>query len=221
MASSPTQAFFTKQEIIDRMVEKRREMGNDARADFNLALLILGSALFGNKLKSGRDYGEHPIHVGMINTRSHSKQIIGILHDVVEDSDWTLDDLRTVGFSERIVSAVDGLTHRPDELYFDTVERGSKNPDTVDRKIEDLSHNMDTSRNTALITEKDVERIHKYTIARAYLVSIKQGDTQPGSPVAAFVATDPDFVKQPRAAEIVKKYSTPKAPAPLKTIFKP
>ena len=101
-------SFFTKEEIIDRMVEKRVEFGDGARADFNLALLILGSALFEKRLKSGNDYGEHPVHVGMTNTRSTDKKVIGILHDVVEDSDWTLDDLRTVGFSERIVSAVDG-----------------------------------------------------------------------------------------------------------------
>ncbi len=140
-------SFFSKDEIIARMQEKRAELGADkVRADTNMALLILGSALFENRLKSGRDYGEHPVHVGVSNTRSNSKRIIGLLHDVVEDSDWTVDDLRKVGFSERIVKAVEAMTHTKAEPYFDAIERCSLNPDAVDKKIEDLSHNMDMSR---------------------------------------------------------------------------
>ena len=201
--------FFTKEEIIDRMVEKRVEFGDGARADFNLALLILGSALFEKRLKSGNDYGEHPVHVGMTNTRSTDKKVIGILHDVVEDSDWTLDDLRTVGFSERIVSAVDGMTHRPNEPYFGTLQRCGLNSDSIDKKIEDLSHNMDASRLTALMTEKEFERTNKYKIALAYLVSVKKGETTPGTTVIDFVMSCSDFKGDTAAITLAQKYSSP------------
>ena len=207
-------SFFTKEEIIDRMVEKRAELGDGARADFNMALLILGSALFDKRLKSGHDYGEHPVHVGMANTRSTDKMIIGILHDVVEDSEWTLDDLSTVGFSERIVFAVDGMTHRPNEPYFGTLQRCGLNIDSIDKKIEDLSHNMDTSRMTSLMTEKDFERTNKYKIALAYLVSIKKGRTAPGTRVIDFVKSCSDFKGDSAAIALAQKYSSlPKKPA--------
>jgi len=208
-------AFFTKEEIIERMKKKHVELGDGARADFNLALLILGSSLFEKRLKSGNDYGEHPVHVGMNNTRSNTKKIIGILHDVVEDSDWTLDDLRTVGFSERIVSAVDGMTHRKGELYFDSIERCSKNKDSIDKKIEDLSHNMDQSRNSIFLRDKDVERIHKYMIAREYLLNVKKGKLQAGSSIIEFVRLSSVFNQAAtkkealhNAATVAKKFSS-------------
>jgi len=205
--------FFLKREIIARMQEKRAEMGDDARADFNLALLILGSALFENRLKSGKDYGTHPVHVAMANTRSDAKQIIGILHDVVEDSDWVLDDLRAVGFSERIVAGVDGMTHRPGELYFDSIQRCGRNPDSLDKKIEDLSHNMDMSRTPALPKDKDMERLKKYIIAHTYLVAIKKGDIPAGTPVFAFVIVSPEFAAQrDEAVKIAEKYTTKNTP---------
>lgn len=212
-------AFFTKDEILQRVQEKRAQFEFNKtlpapRADMNLALMILGSALFDQRLKSGRDYGEHPVHVGMSNTRSNTKRIIGILHDVVEDSEWTVDDLRAVGFSERIVSAVDAMTHREGELYFDSIERCSRNRDALDKKIEDLSHNMDMSRTENFVREKDVERTNKYVIARAYLVAIKKGYIDAGSSIADFVANRADLSANPLAAQLVDKYrSKPAATA--------
>ena len=202
-------AFFTKDEIMARMQEKRAELGTDkVRADTNLALLILGSALFENRLKSGRDYGEHPVHVGVSNTRSNSKRIIGLLHDVVEDSEWTIDDLRKVGFSERVVKAVEAMTHTKAEPYFDAIERCSLNRDAVDKKIEDLSHNMDMSRVERFTGDKDVERLNKYTISRAFLVAVKKGKVQPGSSIPDFVRTRDDLANAPAVPVLLKKYSS-------------
>ncbi len=203
--------FFTKQEIIQRMIEKRAELGEGVRADYNLALIILGSALFEKRLKSGEDYGTHPIHVGMTNTRSLKKKIVGILHDVVEDSDWTLDDLRAVGFKDEIVDAVDAMTHRDGELYFDSIRRAGLNLIATDKKIEDLSHNMDQSRHYAMMTDKDVERTNKYKIAHAYLVAIKKGDIPRGTRVIDFVKNAPLFAGNPEALRLAQKYTTPAA----------
>lgn len=214
-------SFFTKQEIIARMIEKRVELGADARADFNLALLILGSALFEKRLKSGEDYGTHPVHVGMTNTRSLKKKIVGILHDVVEDSDWTCDDLRTVGFSDEIVDAVDAMTHRAGELYFDSIERCGLNDIAIDKKIEDLSHNMDMSRHYGMVSAKDVERTNKYKISHAYLVAIKKGDIARGTSVIDFISNDARFSADAEAMRVGVKYSTPKPDAKkLKPAFR-
>lgn len=201
-------AFFTKSEIIDRMAEKRAELGDSVRADYNLALIILGSSLFEKRLKSGEDYGTHPVHVGMSNTRSLKKKIVGILHDVVEDSDWTLDDLRAVGFRAEIVDAVDAMTHRDGELYFDSIERAGLNLIGTDKKIEDLTHNMDMSRHYGMVSPKDVERTNKYKISHAYLVAIKKGDIKRGSRVIDFVATSPLFAGQEEPMRVARKYST-------------
>ena len=202
-------ALFSKDEIIQRMQEKRAELGaNAVRADTNLALVILGSALFENRLKSGRDYGEHPVHVGVSNTRSNTKRIIGLLHDVVEDSDWTIDDLRKVGFSERVVKGVEAMTHTKAEPYFDAIERCSLTPDAVDKKIEDLSHNMDMSRVERFTTEKDVERLNKYTLSRAFLVAVKKGKVKPGSSLPDFVKGRTDLSSGAVTPALLKKYSS-------------
>lgn len=205
--------FFSKEEIIQRMAEKRAEEGSSVRADYNLALIILGAALFEKRLKSGEDYGTHPVHVGMANTRSLKKKIVGILHDVVEDSNWTLDDLRAVGFREEIVAAVDAMTHRDDEGYFDTVFRAGLDLIATDKKIEDLSHNMDMSRHYAMVSPKDVERTNKYKIAHAYLVAIKKGDIRRGTPVLEFVKTSPQFADQVEPLRLAVKYTGAQPPA--------
>ncbi len=204
-------SFFSKEEIIQRMAEKRASEGSNVRADYNLALIILGSALFEKRLKSGEDYGTHPVHVGMSNTRSLKKKIVGILHDVVEDSDWTLDDLRAVGFRAEIVDAVDAMTHREGELYFDSIERAGLNLIGTDKKIEDLTHNMDMSRHYGMVSAKDVERTNKYKISHAYLVGIKKGDVARGSRVIDFVRSSPLFAGDAEALRVALKYTTPPA----------
>lgn len=203
-------AFFTKAEIMQRMIEKRAELNaeNPARADLNLALIILGSALFEKRLKSGRDYGEHPLFVGVNNTRSIAKIVIGLLHDIVEDSDWTLDNLRTVGFPERIVSAVDAMTKREDELYFDFIERCSLNSDAIDKKIEDISHNLDQSRSDLLVTERDMNRMNKYIVSKAYLIAVKKGRIETGSSIVDFIRSRPDFKNSLTVAQLVSLHSS-------------
>jgi (p)ppGpp synthase/HD superfamily hydrolase len=203
-------SLFSKDEILAR-IEKKKENGEEVRADINLALVILGSALFEQKQKSGEDYGSHPIHVGFKNTRSNTKRIIGILHDVVEDSDWEIADLKRAGFSDRICSAVDAMTHRHGELYFDSIERLSQNKDAIDRKIEDLSHNMDASRNSIFLKEKDLERNNKYMIARAYLVAVKKSKITAGTPIEDFISLSSHFNASAVSQDLLSKYSSRKA----------
>ena len=192
-----TAFFFSKQEILNRrhaeIADAKARGGEPSKAGMNLAILILGSALYGAKQWSGDDYAEHPLLVGLRNTRSTSKQIIGILHDVVEDSDWTLDDLRAVGFSERIVRGVEAVTKRDDEKYLEFIERCSLNSDGIDIKINDLEHNSTNTRNSRLLTEKQIGKQNIYILSYNYLVAVKKGEIEAGSSIHAYMRKHPDM----------------------------
>lgn len=66
------------------------------------------------------------------------------LHDTVEDTEWTLDDLRHETFHEDVVVAVDALTRRDGEPYFDYLARLAQNPDARRVKLHDMRHNLST-----------------------------------------------------------------------------
>lgn len=94
---------------------------------------------------NGRPYIEHPFRV-MNAGHTLSEKIVGVLHDVVEDSDWTLERLSGEGFSSEIISAIDALTRRKDELYDSYLERVKSNSLAVCVKRSDLTDNMDIRR---------------------------------------------------------------------------
>lgn len=104
--------------------------------------------------------------------RTEDEKIVGALHDVVEDSDWTFDDLRKAGFAEHIVAAVKALTKQSDdEDYEHFVERTRKNPLAIRVKLNDLQDNMDVRRIPGEMGEKDVKRMNKYLKAWRTLIS--------------------------------------------------
>lgn len=88
----------------------------------------------------------------------------GALHDVVEDTSWSLEDLRREGFSEDVVSAVDALTHRAGEEYFEYVRRAAAHPLARLVKASDVRDNLDTTRIPAM-TDRDRERLARYAHA--------------------------------------------------------
>ena len=76
----------------------------------------------------------------MLRLEGEAAQMVGVLHDLVEDTDTLFDDLRALGYAEDLVQALDCLTHRPDETYEQYVERAAANPlarrvKRADRKI--------------------------------------------------------------------------------------
>jgi hypothetical protein len=197
--------MFTKQEIIE---QRRKEVFNalarneePPKAGVTLAALIMTCAHYTQKQWSGEDYAEHPLLVGLRYTRSTAKQIIGILHDVVEDGGWTLDDLRTVGFDERIVAGVDGVTRRPGEKYFDFIERCSLNGDSIDVKINDLEHNSTWTRNNALMPLSKVDKQNIYIISYNYLVAVKKGEVESGTAIQDYIAQHPQLDPGPYLLE--------------------
>lgn len=96
------------------------------------------------------------------------ERIAAVLHDVVEDTHWTLDQLRVEGFSDSVIAAIDSLTRREGETYEDFVKRAAADPIGRVVKRADLLDNLDLSR-IANPTAKDAERAAKYRNALAVL----------------------------------------------------
>ena len=125
------------------------------------AIEIATEAHKGQFDKSGKDYIEHPLRV-MEMGKTEEEKIVGVLHDVVEDTDWTFEALSEEGFSKAVVDALRCVTKiSENENYDDFIERIKKNPLAVAVKINDLSDNMDIRR-LPYLSDKDVKRLKKY-----------------------------------------------------------
>ncbi len=124
------------------------------------AISIVALAHNGQKDKAGSPYLLHPLRM-MVQMKSETAMIVAILHDVVEDSTWTLEQLRERGFSEEVLTAVDCVTNRTGESYEKFIERVQTNPIARQVKIADLEDNMNIRR-ISEIKPKDLERLEKY-----------------------------------------------------------
>lgn len=119
--------------------------------------------------KSGKDYIGHPLRV-MEMGRTEEEKIVGVLHDVVEDTDWTFERLEAEGVSKEVIDALRCVTKiSENENYDDFIERVKKNPLAVAVKINDLSDNMDIRR-LPYLSDKDVKRLKKYLKAYKKLI---------------------------------------------------
>jgi (p)ppGpp synthase/HD superfamily hydrolase len=132
-------------------------------ADIEEAIRIAVEAHRGQKDRAGAPYVLHPLRM-MFRMQTEAERMAAVLHDVVEDTPWTLDDLRGHGFPEEVVEAVDHLTKREGESYEDFVRRAGAHPVARRVKIADLEDNMDVRR-TGTVTERDVERLTRYVRA--------------------------------------------------------
>ena len=111
-------------------------------------------------VEAGKIYILHPIRV-MLRGRNEVEQIVGILHDVVEDTPVTLDMLRLEGFSEEVLDAISCITKNEDEEYADFIDRVITNPLATQVKLYDLEDNMNRDR-IPFPTERDEQRFRKY-----------------------------------------------------------
>lgn len=126
----------------------------------NIALEIATNAHKGQKDLGGRDYIEHPKAVANL-LETDEEKTVGYLHDVLEDTSITEEDLVTMGISSEIVSAIKVLTKKRGEPYTEYIERVKENELARKVKIADLQHNMDLSR-ISNPTKRDFERLEKY-----------------------------------------------------------
>ena len=131
------------------------------------AMKLCYDAQKGQVHKSGLPYVFHPAHVAEQMT-DEATTIVALLHDVVEDTDYTLEDLAAEGFGEDILEAVALMTHEDDVPYLDYVAKLKDNPIARAVKLADLAHNSDLSR-IGEIDDETRERLEKYQKAIALL----------------------------------------------------
>ena len=147
------------------------------------AIEIAVSAHSGVTDKAGAPYILHPLRV-MFSLSGEVERIVGVLHDVVEDSpEWSFDRLIEEGFSDEVIAGIRGVTKLPDEedskeesaeskvkKYNRFVKRAALNPVSRAVKLADLTDNLDVTRLKS-VTEKDARRLSKYLAAREILLA--------------------------------------------------
>ncbi len=137
----------------------------------NKAMNLAYAAHHGQLDRSGIPYVLHPFHLAE-QMETEETVIVALLHDVVEDTEYTLEDLRQMGFPDSVMDALALITHDPSVPYLDYVERLKSDPIARAVKLADLTHNSDLSR-FPVVTEKDLERLKKYKEA---MIILKQGE---------------------------------------------
>ena len=119
--------------------------------------------------KSGMPYVFHPFHLAE-QMRDEDTTVVALLHDVIEDTDYTLDDLRELGFEDRMISAIALMTHDDAVPYMEYVAEIKKNPIARAVKLADLRHNSDMTR-LDTVSPWDEKRAKKYAEAIRLLES--------------------------------------------------
>lgn len=119
--------------------------------------------------KTGMPYVFHPFHLAEQMT-DELTTVCALLHDVVEDSEYTFEDLQGMGFPEEALSALRLLTHDEKVSYMDYVKTIAHNPIARAVKIADLRHNSDLTRMDR-VDERAIERTEKYKNALAFLTA--------------------------------------------------
>jgi len=135
-----------------------------------LGIEIATQAHKGQFDKGGKPYILHPLHV--MNQLMYDIQLatIGVMHDVVEDSSWTIEQLLVAGFSSRVCNALDVLTHDPKDDYLTVyIPRIALHLDTIRVKRIDLNQNSCITRlKSDTVSDKDIARVVKYH--KAYIM---------------------------------------------------
>lgn len=137
-------------------------------ATLERAIAIAAVAHAGQVDKAGQPYILHPLRV-MLRMTTVAERIVAVLHDVVEDTEVTLEVLGAEGFLPEVISAVDALTKRQGESRVDAAYRAKQ--DSIARlvKLADNAENMDLSR-IAEPTERDFARLEEYKMVRSILL---------------------------------------------------
>ena len=172
---------------ISKHILKKLIVDTGMTPGINMALFIASGALALKKTWTGSDYGEHWLRVAAVNLGdmvSDEEKIIGILHDVLEDSDWKVEDLEEMGFSPMICEGVRSVTKIPGEKYLDASKRASIHPLGRRVKMRDNKDNMDLTRSTFEATDKQK---YLYHISYSYLNAVEKGEISPNYSIWSFL----------------------------------
>ncbi len=113
--------------------------------------------------KSGMPYVFHPFHLAE-QMETEETTVVALLHDLVEDTDYTIGDLTSMGFGKTITDAIALMTHADGVAYMDYVREIKNNPIAKAVKLADLKHNSDLTR-LDIVDEKALQRSEKYSKA--------------------------------------------------------
>lgn len=142
-------------------------IGENMKTRIEKALEMARKAHMNQVDKAGLDYINHPIYVSS-HCATEDEKIVGLLHDTVEDTDLTIDEIKEE-FGDVIAEAVDAITHRKGEGYKEYLTRLKQNSIARNVKLQDILHNADISR-IANPTESDLQRQEKYKFALDFLL---------------------------------------------------
>jgi len=137
------------------------------------AISIASLAHAGQSDKGGEPYILHPLRV-MMKLKDEKQRIVAVLHDVIEDTDITHQDLLNQGLDSELANVILILTRRKDENYDEYINRICYDELAMRVKLADLNDNMDMSR-IDILTEKDYQRLAKYRVVRKILENILFG----------------------------------------------
>lgn len=167
----PDDSKFDQYIVIseDKAMQLLDEQRNKLNRLLSLAIKVATEAHKGQLDKGGNPYILHPQAVAASLDNTENK-IVAYLHDVIEDTDVTLDELEKLGFTYRIVNSVRILTKSKYISYDDYLKSVKKDSNAWHVKMADIKHNMDISR-IPEPTAKDFSRIEKYKKALAFLES--------------------------------------------------
>jgi (p)ppGpp synthase/HD superfamily hydrolase len=124
------------------------------------AILLATQAHQGQKDKAGAPYILHPLRV-MLQMSSETEMVTAVLHDVLEDTPWTLEKLREEGFPPEMLEALDCLTRRSGENYDAFITRVAGNQLARKVKLSDLEDNLNLRR-LEMLTDQDQARLRRY-----------------------------------------------------------
>ena len=119
--------------------------------------------------KAGQPYILHPLRL-MLNVDSIEQKMVAVMHDLLEDTDTTIVDLISLGFSQNVIDAVVALTKKEGENRLDAAKRIVKNPLARTVKLADLADNMDISRIKSP-TPRDMLRLEEYKKVKEFLLN--------------------------------------------------
>ena len=140
---------------------------------FEDAIVFAAERHRGQRDKAGEPYILHPLRVAL-RVRTDRERLAAVLHDVVEDTGVTLDELRERGLDESVVAAIETLTKRDGEDYRAFIERVAQNPIARAVKLADLADNLDPERLAALPAEEQQRLRAKYELARELLLAPRE-----------------------------------------------
>ena len=140
-------------------------------------LVLATNAHRGQTDRGGRPYILHPLKVmHYLKSDDEELQCIALLHDVVEDTETTYQDLEDAGCTPRVLAGVKALTKVPGQTYDEYKEAVFANEDAMRVKMSDLRHNTDIRRLKG-VTQKDLDRVAKYHVFYLELQCKLQGNT--------------------------------------------